>query len=1127
MDESLGEAVDFSRDSPEHSGVAEEKVEEGDVKNDEVEDGEKGEGGGLEEAEKPFVPDRVKRALEKSKNFDEYRQARTFRFLHLYSGPRDKLAQEVEAAAEKARLRVYSLSLDKKMDPEIDLGSVMTHEVLREEVRDGEWDATHAGFPCGSFSRVRHRVAPGLPGPVRDADNIYGLCGNTQKQQEEADRGTMMATQAAWLMEEQVECCKRRRVPPAATLENPPGDDKVGSAWHLPEVKQSLKNANASIAQFNTCSFQTKQKTRWYKPGQFAGRLEGLEKLAKVCRCPAWVRHDPVIGKSKTEEAGEYPDELAALVAEQIVNIWKRVVNLEFLRYQMEIKKDNISSLQAKWVENEEKRTRNMEGKRTIHMALVPGNLGEDNIPEANVRMSKKQRKGEEDWSCLGGMRNPAKAVARMHLLRETGIKIRKAWHEIAVQNPKVLDVAKNYGGDKAEFDEEIVRSWRKRLEQLFETKEHMDDGVVLRENILFKSPLREELWSGWGKMARDPDTELVNFIRNGAPLGMAAEIPTSHGVFPDTEVGDEEEDKNGGVEFDVVKGMLNYKSVTEQPDQAKIEIERNIEKGFVVRMTWEEASRRFGAGTCSKLALILKEKPDGTTKRRLILDMRRSGGNDRAVIPERIVLPRLADIVTMLRDLQAKKPTLAKNIANSGVPFGEAKEQADETEFILVDLADAFCHFAVDGRELRHCVTPDETSEGCLVWVAMLFGFKGAPLIMGRLSAAIGRLLSSMMADFEGQMQIYVDDVVMALQGPLQHRNYILASLLYTMAAFGVQTSLRKGERGRRVQWIGAMLEVWHHQVTLALPRKLKEDLVEVMTEWSSKGMIALKELRVVTGRLSWAAGVVPRMRWIASTFYAVIAAVEADERKGLETERAKKREGDQRSKNGLVHVKRLGVALQWILKLLAQEDRFLVRHEPLHLLPPNVGIITDASPKGVGALLVVVRGDRLIIQEAIEAKFTKTEAKWLSVEWGEASSQSVVEAYAFLRALRKWGHLLKKQDLLIKSDSTVALHMLRKLSSSTMQLNYLAGELALMLEEIQNPRVVVHHVPGIFNKETDWLSRMHDRGDKPESLNKVKITTLSEPKESFFRVSPPGVDKSEGGPGPAHQRCVWDCLG
>ena len=762
MEGGFEESVDFSRDSPEPprsatSGDGREGVE---VRKEERKVDEKKD---LEEVDEPFIPERVRRALEGSRTFEEYRKARTFRVLHLYSGPRDILAREVQAAAEKARLKVETLSLDKKKDPSIDLGAVETHEVLREEVRNGEWDYTHSGFPCGSFSRVRHRMAPGLPGPVRDAKNIYGYPGNGPREQAEADRGTMMAVQSGWLLEEQVECCRRHKVPPTATLENPPGDDEVGSAWHLPEIKLSLKNSNSSVAQFNTCSFQTKQKTRWYKPGQFAGRLEGLEKLARVCRCPAWVKHDPLLGKSKTEEAGEYAEELAALVAQLVVDVWKRVVNLEFLRYQMNIKKVNISTLQAKWVENEDRRTKKLENKRTIHMALVPGNLEEDHIPEANIRSSKKQKKGEEDWNCLGGMRNPKSAVERMHLLKETGIKMRKAWHDMVMRYPKVMEVAMNYGSENAKFEEELVQIWREQLLKLFGVKEPTNDGVVLKKNTCFVSPLKEMLWNGWGRMARDPDTELVNFIRDGAPLGMAAEIPSSQGIFPKVAEDEEGSERDDGMEFDIVKGMLNYKSVTEQPEEAKIEIERNI-KGFVIRMSWEEAARRFGAGTCSKLALILKEKPDGTTKRRLILDMKRSGGNDRAYIPERIVLPRLADVVSMLRDLNTKKPQLAKNIASSGVPHGEAKEQADETEFILVDLADAFCHFAVDGRELKHCVTPDETSEGCLVWVAMLFGFRGAPLVMGRLSSAIGRLLSSLMADFEGQMQIYVDDLVIAL---------------------------------------------------------------------------------------------------------------------------------------------------------------------------------------------------------------------------------------------------------------------------------------------------------------------------------------------------------------------------
>ena len=183
-----------------------------------------------------MVPRRVKLALEEARDFEEYRRLREFRFLHMYSGPVDILSREVETEAAKQRLRVKCVGLDRKVD-DIDLATVRSHTVLRDEVREGEWDATNAGFPCGSFSRARHNDVPGMPGPVRDGQNIYGLESNTPQQQDEADRGTMMATQAAWIMEEQVNTCKRRKVPPAATLENPPGDQKCGSAWQLPRDK--------------------------------------------------------------------------------------------------------------------------------------------------------------------------------------------------------------------------------------------------------------------------------------------------------------------------------------------------------------------------------------------------------------------------------------------------------------------------------------------------------------------------------------------------------------------------------------------------------------------------------------------------------------------------------------------------------------------------------------------------------------------------------------------------------------------------------------------------------------------------------------------------------------------------
>eukprot|EP00974_Lingulodinium_polyedra_P109009 10549941-Lingulodinium_polyedra.AAC.1 len=43
---------------------------------------------------------------------------------------------------------------------------------------------------------------------------------------------------------------------------------------------------------------------------------------------------------------------------------------------------------------------------------------------------------------------------------------------------------------------------------------------------------------------------------------------------------------------------------------------------------------------------------------------------------------------------------------------------------------------------------------------------------------------------------------------------------------------------------------------------------------------MVGLKRLKRLTGRLSWAAGIVPRMRWAVAILYATAAAAERDAR-------------------------------------------------------------------------------------------------------------------------------------------------------------------------------------------------------------------------------------------------------
>ena len=534
-------------------------------------------------------PRRVESALKDAKTFEDYRKKRPFKFLHMYSGPNDPLGQAIKLEAAKNRLNVVVLSLDNQLDPDLDLADPGGFQIMKEDVSKGEWDYTHAGFPCGSFSMARHNVTPGQPGPVRDKLNIYGLPGNSPQQQAEADKGTRMATQASEIYEAQVNSCIKRKVPPLATLENPPGSEESGSAWDVPEVSACLQRTKAIRANYNTCAYQLKSKERHFKPGVWTGRLQNLEKVSKVCRCPAWIKHTALVGKRKTAPAAEYPAALAETIAAEVVMVWKKTLNLEWWRYQFETKSKVVNDLQRAWLENEEKKTgggttRSEPSKRAASMAFKIDNIESDDLAESSKARPTKVLKEEHNRLCIGGMRNPAKTVKRLTQLRATGQKISKMWDEFIESHPRALQVATHYGKPDNIFDEELLELWRLALrENLAKVEEH---PMVVRENWEFKSPLVSELWESWGEEAVDPDVHLPEFMRRGAPLGMEVQIPPS-GVFP-AAVGAEETNTDRAGEFEELRFLRNYESVRSQPEEATLEINRYVEKNFAKRVTWQ-----------------------------------------------------------------------------------------------------------------------------------------------------------------------------------------------------------------------------------------------------------------------------------------------------------------------------------------------------------------------------------------------------------------------------------------------------------------------------------------------------------------------------------------------------------
>eukprot|EP00438_Fugacium_kawagutii_P000419 Skav229881 [mRNA] locus=scaffold247:354658:356938:+ [translate_table: standard] len=655
----------------------------------------------------------------------------------------------------------------------------------------------------------------------------------------------------------------------------------------------------------------------------------------------------------------------------------------------------------------------NDQGKPAHTAAYKAENVEDDSMPKQKGGPSGKEVRNLHDELCIGGMRNPAKSVRRLSMVKATGERIRALWDEFAESHPATLEVAKNYGKTDNAYDSELVRLWRGVL---CDHLPKVSPDIVAKHNYEFTSPLVADLWDAWQKESKDPDKHIAAFARHGVPLGMDKEIPVS-GIFP--EVTDQEEINQDPLElFELLRDTKNYTSVSDQPEEAAIEVQRLIDVVQMVRSMWSSSASRWDTSASSR-------------------------------------------------------------------------SRPDDFEFYTIDLTDAFCHFPIAREELRHCVTPDVRAgvpggedggmNGALLWISMLFGFKSAPLLMGRLSAAIGRLLQSTADDRDTQLQVYVDDLLVAALGSREKREHILACWLYTLSAFGVQVNLKKGEGGRRVKWIGCQIEVPPPEgnppvMVLGVAKQMIDQILEVLHSWQSKGMGSLKELKSTTGRLSWVAGIVPRIRWTVNILYAVLKEVEREQAAGDEHRRASNR-ADSRPKVGLFPIKRLGGVDKWILKLLDKPERFLVRVEKLIQPKVTLGIITDACPSGFGSVHPSDGGLR------------------------------------YTSSIGSMGASADEQAVLIRADSTVALAMCQRLSSPTPSLNFLASEISLRLEMYKIDRLVQHHISGKMNEEADWLSRLVERGNAPRPAGLEGVTLRRAPawdEPEKFLLPPP---RAQGG--------------
>ena len=238
------------------------------------------------------------------------------------------------------------------------------------------------------------------------------------------------------------------------------------------------------------------------------------------------------------------------------------------------------------------------------------------------------------------------------------------------------------------------------------DTGTHRSTEVVLKEKEEYKTPIDAELLEKWVRISGDPETAAPRWLVEGAPLGIEIPIETCQ-IFPPM---DEQEkvyvstwDSDAALEKDV----KNYVSFEEAISDAEIEIERYHQLNYMRKLDREENKDLLKGGTVSRLGLIVKVKESGEVKRRVIIDLRRSGGNGKSTLPEKLTLPRPVDATRMMRSIREKEVV------------AEKKDSTWATELVVIDISDAFTVLPIAEVERKHCLTERHLPiPGAVVWV-------------------------------------------------------------------------------------------------------------------------------------------------------------------------------------------------------------------------------------------------------------------------------------------------------------------------------------------------------------------------------------------------------------------------
>ena len=668
---------------------------------------------------------------------------------------------------------------------------------------------------------------------------------------------------------------------------------------------------------------------------------------------------------------------------------------------------------------------------------------------------AKSRRRAEED-EALGGLRDPAASVRKNPQARRALASVATALDRCIAKDATLAEPVRRIldGGKSEGFTEAQVAPVRDAvLAALGLPPASGPSGAGLRPDVIEAACA----------LSGDPDGILAEWLRSGAPLGV--ELPVTHsGVFP-IDQAEAREDPESLPFTSTDSQWENYRSADQEMDTSRGILDKMVEKGWSSKYSsLGDAATALGADglVLNKLGLISKVKPDGSMKHRLVWDLLRSGVNGITLQGERVVLPRIMDLVKSIAALAA------------------SRKSGEEIALLGTDIADAFHQVPLNSQEWKY--TAASLGEDVYVFKVLVFGSVSAPTVWGRYAAWLGRTTCALIPEDRLRLHIYVDDPVYVTCGTAEQRALALTKALLWATVAGFPLAWQKCDGGASLTWIGAAVSVASGRTAVSIPEDKIRDMLETCSDMRRKNTVPSRQVRKLAGRGSFVAGLVPviapflRSLWATGAKHAEGSAGDTPVR----TPCAENGRGRPLPRH-LVFVSQIKRDLSWLTAFLSRQRGTLIR-EHLWVPPParhRLRICVDASPWGIGGVLMHQSEPVAFFADALQTQ----DLRRFQASTGDSAFNTVWEALAILVALRLWRPRLSTSGSFeIRSDSIGALGATLRCSSSAWRLNAVIAEIMLDEAEFSSRIAVLCHIPGISNEWPDALSRL--TADKPKEF-------------------------------------------